>query len=603
MTTNLSSTTTRPVRLHAMEPDAPPFDDVPPADESGQVAAVAAVAQAVVRQQAAAPVDMKAAMADIAALAGTTKKIRPAVKPAFTAEQRRILDAEMPLSAYRLGEAGPFVPAAVIDETAKLVFGESMNTKIVSCDCVFAGETWKLRRDRVTEASTFRVVGKAVVEVSVQDAHGRIITHAGAGVSLYDFNPQDNPQRMWNVAVKGAVTDARRNALSFFGRIFSRPDREDDRLVESLRDRESEISRARNAAAGSGAKQEGHPLAQAFHAVKSGPAAASGIRPASSGSAAGEAEDLRHVLDDAAGNKTLHADPLDWVSSYLVGFKAAPNPRAKTRYRYANYKAYEAIRTSPARSDSLDEFVEMIDALHVENDKVVDGRKPAAKPLSPVLAKALGMEDLISDGFIPDGFASDSPDSTDSTDSPEIQGSFESSAAKSASGPAAAAPTAARAQEWIDDGIPEVFRAPRAPRVVEVAKAVVLPRKADVPVSEAGLSASGVVEAHAAVEVPVAAVSGDGALVVPAAEAEAQDAPLAFLAKFEGLVGRMDASVAEEVMEGVRAALAGAKTAAAVDRIESALSSKVRLLPAKKIMEWATALSARRAALGLLRVE
>jgi hypothetical protein len=161
--------------------------------------------------------------------------------------QRRILDGPMPIEAFDVtrngGDASAYVPAWIADHLASRLFGDRWGTEVLLEEILFEGKASiraepDARSRRPYERAVFRVVARARVRVFVDGIDGRRQSHCAVGVSSYD-EPFENGEiaSAYRVALKGAVTDARRTALQHFGQVFCPPARDRDALAESIRQR------------------------------------------------------------------------------------------------------------------------------------------------------------------------------------------------------------------------------------------------------------------------------------------------------------------------------------------------------------------------------
>ncbi len=143
-------------------------------------------------------------------------------------EMRKQLDKFLPPSAFDCrtdddGKSFKFVRRVVTDYLAMKIFGDRWNTKIIETSFQSNGKYQRSGADGRKAATYFRVVATARVRVTVTGPNGKV-SHEGVGVGADEY-PYDNAtngdiRRTYNLALKGAVSDARRHALQNFGQVF-----------------------------------------------------------------------------------------------------------------------------------------------------------------------------------------------------------------------------------------------------------------------------------------------------------------------------------------------------------------------------------------------
>jgi len=227
-----------------------PFDDVPIVDEHGRPAEVARTARPKARY------DEEAARNAIDRLVESQAEDVAYVEPAhvMSERQKRILACPIPAEAYDTsregGDSSAYVPAWLMDHVASRVFEDQWNTEVLDAQVLFQGKaSLRLNPDRPgtrpIERQVYRVVAQARVRVTVVGPDGRVQQHSAVGVSAYDeFYETSDVITPYRIALKGAVTDARRTALQNFGRVFAPLTRDRDALAETLRQQRDLETRA-----------------------------------------------------------------------------------------------------------------------------------------------------------------------------------------------------------------------------------------------------------------------------------------------------------------------------------------------------------------------
>ncbi len=154
---------------------------------------------------------------------------------------RALLNQDLPLACYAPSTENPdgvYVPAWVIEYAAGRIFGDRWSSDVVHVE-VMQDSKDGVRFDGATrgmpEKPVHRLVVRAQVKITVRSPQGQEQSHTGLGVATHDVEwGSQQIHTHYKLALKGAVTDARRTALSYFGRLLNPKGSDRDLAFEAL---------------------------------------------------------------------------------------------------------------------------------------------------------------------------------------------------------------------------------------------------------------------------------------------------------------------------------------------------------------------------------
>lgn len=155
-----------------------------------------------------------------------------------TTRMRQILKQGMPQNCFQQleGDSERFVPAKILDFAASNIFGDRWSTEILHQEIIkddkdhikLTKTSNRGKNNLPPEKIVHRVIAQARVRITVTAPNGSKQSHDGQGVGSYDIEwGSSEIYKLYKIALKGAVTDARKSAFSHFGR-FLNPTAETD---------------------------------------------------------------------------------------------------------------------------------------------------------------------------------------------------------------------------------------------------------------------------------------------------------------------------------------------------------------------------------------
>lgn len=161
----------------------------------------------------------------------------------ITTRARKILSEDMPATCFvasRSDPEGMFVPAWIIEYLANQAFADRWSSEIIKNE-VYADRQESVAfpsrpNGRPVEKNVHRVIATAQVKVTVRSPNGNLQTHEGFGVATYDADWGSNDvATLYRIVLKGAVTDARRTALSQFGNLLNPRSADRDLILTKMK--------------------------------------------------------------------------------------------------------------------------------------------------------------------------------------------------------------------------------------------------------------------------------------------------------------------------------------------------------------------------------
>lgn len=154
------------------------------------------------------------------------------------------LDCAMPLEAYTIGDQSghAYVPGFLVDHVARGLFRDMWDTEIVNVQILNQGPRMVPSQDPAHRSpqKVFQVVAMATVRVTLRGKDGAQQAHTEVGMGAYHVSADDpNIENAYQIAIKGAVRDARQRALGHFGRVFDVRGQNQEELLERLQQRRS----------------------------------------------------------------------------------------------------------------------------------------------------------------------------------------------------------------------------------------------------------------------------------------------------------------------------------------------------------------------------
>src|SRR5690606_7623855 len=117
-------------------------------------------------------------------------------------------------------ESYAYVPAPVVDYLGMTIFKDRISTRILEHTRLFADKTLEIDPATRKETSDFHVLCAATVKAKITGKYGQCQVHQAADVSFGKVLLGTDPTPAFRMAMKVAITDARRTALQLFVPVF-----------------------------------------------------------------------------------------------------------------------------------------------------------------------------------------------------------------------------------------------------------------------------------------------------------------------------------------------------------------------------------------------
>lgn len=195
-----------------------------------------------------------------------------------------------------------YVPAPVVDYLGMTIFKDRVSTRILEHARLFADKSHEIDPATRKEATYFLVIYSALVEVKITGKDGQSQVHQAPGISFGKVHLGSDPTPAFRMAMKGAITDARRTALQLFGPVFGGIDtRDKGGIIAQVRARQQNQRRKQKApsSAREGVEIDQAELDSLLASKRSGPQESDDAKPAKAARVASVKPGLRDALSPA----------------------------------------------------------------------------------------------------------------------------------------------------------------------------------------------------------------------------------------------------------------------------------------------------------------